>query len=153
VTTLVVICGLPASGKTTLARALVADREPDTIMMWPRVRLNRDDFRTMMFGGWTGLDVHETAVTVVQRAAVRAALRAGMDVVVDDTNLHPAVMAAWRKLAADVGADVVVWDLTYVPLDECLARNEGRAGTAAYVPPDVIRDMAARYLTEETGSG
>ena len=135
--------GLPASGKTTRAREWVADKGG-------LFRLNRDDFRVMMFGGWTGLAAHEDAVTVAQHAAVSALLAAGYDVVCDDTNLAAVAMEAWSQLVAEAGAELVVWDMTDVPLDVCLDRNEGRAGTAAYVRPTVIRYMADRYLGDAT---
>lgn len=139
-TTLHLTRGLPASGKSTRARAWAAE-SPLT-----RARCNRDDLRTQLFGGWTGLPEHEEALTVVQRAAVRGLLVLGLDVVVDDTNLRAEHVEAFRDLAAEVRAAFDVWDLTDVPLETCLQRNEGRAGTASFVPPDVIRDMHARYL-------
>lgn len=139
-TTLHLTRGLPASGKSTKARAWVAESPLS------RARCNRDDLRTQLFGGWTGLPEHEDAVTAVQRVTVGTLLVHGFDVVVDDTNLRPDVVEAFRMLAGDLGAGFDVWDMTGVSLDECLLRNESRAETAAHVPPDVIRGMHARYL-------
>lgn len=144
--TLYVTQGLPASGKTTEARAWVAAAVASPAGEGSRARINRDDLRAMLFGGWTGEHAHEEAVTAAQRAAVGALLRRGLDVVTDDTNLRTDVMDAWRELAADVNAAVQVWDLTGVPLDECLRRNELRRGLASFVPPEVIRGMSSRYL-------
>lgn len=160
VVTLVLTRGLPGSGKTTLAYEWVAKlapagdvrprvlTSPRTGELPARARVNRDDLRRMMFGGWTGLAEHENAVTLAQHTAVEALLRAGVDVVADDTNLHESTMTAWQRLAAEVGAEIEVWDLTDVPVDECVRRNELRIGTAAYVPPEVIEDMWARHVRQ-----
>jgi predicted kinase len=111
VSTLYLTRGLPGSGKTTKARAWVAEA-PER-----RVRVNRDDLRAMAHGGRVGADWQEDAVTVVQRAAVAALLVGGYDVVIDDTNLRPSVFDAWCELGADEGDLVAVWDLTNVPLE------------------------------------
>jgi len=103
--------GIPASGKSTWAKAWV-EEDPDR-----RVRVNRDDIRMMMFGRPHGVD--ERLVTNVQNAAIRAAVRAGLDVVVDNTNLNAAhrhrleaQVAAWgasithRRFVIDVEAAI-----------------------------------------------
>lgn len=139
-TTLHLTRGLPGSGKTTKARLWVA-RHPEA-----RVRVNRDDLRTMAHGGRKGTAWQEQAVTTMQASSVSGLLLDGFDVVADDTNLRPDVMAAWYALAGRVGATVEVWDLTDVPVEECVRRNEQRYGTPAYVPPEAIQGMWDSYL-------
>lgn len=139
---LVLTRGLPASGKTTRARAWVAE-SPLT-----RARVNRDDLRAMIFGGWTGLPEHEAAVTAAQFAALWDLLRAGWSVVVDDTNLNDRVVHLLQGIAADAHATVEVWDLRDVPADVCVQRDKDRAARGERaVGEQVIRDKAARYLT------
>jgi predicted kinase len=138
---LVITRGLPASGKTTRARAWVAERPAE------RSRVNRDDLRSMLHGGWLGTPEAEAQTTVVQHRAVLALLGAGIDVIADDTNLRPDVMERWRELADEAVAQLSVWDFTAVPLEECLRRNSLRTG-AAYVPADAIQGMHDRYLAK-----
>jgi predicted kinase len=139
--------GLPGSGKTAMARKYVAG-DPGR-----RARVNRDDLRAMLHGRRLGTSEQETAVTTIQHAAVRGLLAAGWDVVVDDTNLNPAHAAAFVELAASVGAGCRTWDLTHVPLEECIRRDLGRVDTAGYVGEQVIRGMHSRYLEGPAATG
>ncbi|MCX5151111.1 MULTISPECIES: phosphatase domain-containing protein [unclassified Streptomyces] len=117
-----VMTGLPASGKTTAARALQAEAAGRMR------RVNLDDLRAM-------LDLpdpergrsyrHEQTVLAVQDAAVRAAVDGGFDVVVDNTHLTSHIPK--RLKAAVAGrATFVVHDFTDVPVEECLRRDAAR---------------------------
>jgi len=130
---LIITRGIPGSGKSTWARQQNA------------LRLNRDDLRTMLHGGWTGRVEDERRTTFVQHQAIAAALAAGHTVVADDTNLSDRTVAQLRDLAAAASTgypelDWRVQDFRDVPLDECLRRNALREGPAR-IPEDVIRDM------------
>lgn len=140
---LIITRGLPASGKTTAARAWVAE-DPAT-----RARVNRDDLRAMLHGGRLGTEAQESQVSIAQQEAVAGFLRAGYDVVCDDTNLHPEHLDVLRNDALHESHDVEVWDFTHVPLDECIARDAQRKG-AARVGEDVIRDMWRGHLAPES---
>lgn len=138
---LIITRGIPASGKTTWARSWVAF---DPLR---RTRINRDDMRRMMFGKAI-LDHHgEKKVTVAQQAAVEAALRAGISVIVDDTNLRLKYAKEWQTVARRVGADFDVKDFTDVALDVCIERDvaRGALGERA-VGEDVVRDYYQRYI-------
>jgi len=132
--TLTITRGLPASGKSTWARE-----------QRHAARVNRDDLRLMMHGGWTALGTHEKRVTIAQRAAVEALLRAGVDVVCDDTNLRSRVVRDLAELAVACGAAVVVRDFTDVPVEECIRRDALREPPAR-VGEEAIRGMHQRYL-------
>ena len=138
-TRLLITRGLPASGKTTFARGLQ-----------PRVvRVNRDDLRRMLHGARLYTPSAESQVTLAQRAAVEALLRAHTDVIVDDTNLRDGTVRAWAELAARCGADFEVHDFTDVPIEECLRRDAARpAGDR--VGERAIRGMHDRYLAGRT---
>ncbi|GAA0583055.1 hypothetical protein GCM10010172_80100 [Paractinoplanes ferrugineus] len=149
--TLTITTGLPGSGKTTYARAWVAE-DPAT-----RSRCNRDDIGTQLHGrrfyGQEDLyEVTETAITNVQCAQIRELLRMGRDVIVDDTNLREEHAERLRNLAAWEGAGFEVVDMTDVPLDVVLDRNAQRVGTPAFVAEDVIRDMWDRYVRDQVTS-
>ncbi|MET7400435.1 AAA family ATPase [Dactylosporangium sp. NPDC005572] len=130
--------GLPASGKTTWAKEQTH-----------LVRVNRDDLRRMMHGGRVADDAlrgrAEREVTAAHHAMVEALLRAGADVVCDDTNLRGRVVREFAELAGRCSATFSVRDFTDVPLEECLRRDALRPGDER-VGEDVIRGMHLRYL-------
>lgn len=73
--------GLPASGKTTIAREMV-EQDGNT------GRVNRDDLRAMLFNGkWS--HYREKIVIEVEKAIAQILLDNKQNVVVDDTNLGP----------------------------------------------------------------
>lgn len=139
--TLTITRGLPASGKTTWAQGQVLATSGRT------ARVSRDDLRTHVLGV-TGKAVlsyeDEQVVTRMQQALVRAALEAGRDVIVDDTNLRLKFARAWVDLAVSVGAEFAVNDeFLSVPVDVCVERDATRTpGVGA----DVIRGMHLKFL-------
>jgi predicted kinase len=136
---LTVLRGLPAAGKTTFARRIVAEAPTR------RARVNRDDLRAMVHGGVFLGDDTERQIISAEHAMVAQLLRRGIDVVVDDTNLPSRTVRDFRRIAQRLSAEFRVVDLTNVPLDLCLERNAARAGRE-HVPPDRIREMHARHI-------
>jgi len=142
---LIVTRGIPGSGKTTWAKAWVADDPVN------RARINRDDLRLMLYNRGYPLDpdpkiAHrlETNLSAAQQEAVRGLLEAKRSVVVDDTNISSRYLRAWRELAQDAGADFSVNDdFCSVPLDLCIERD--RHYTRGTMVGEVaIRQMHAR---------
>ena len=128
--------GLPASGKSTWAR------EQLRTVALRAARINRDDLRRTMHGGFSGAGWAERQVTVAQHAAIAALLRSGVDVICDDTNLWSRVVRDLVDLAADCRAEFVVQDFTDVPVAVCIERDRlrstggpgRRAGHPRHVP-------------------
>ena len=75
---IILMRGLPGSGKSTRARELQKKIKDSVIV-------SRDDIRFMMFGRYTGVD--EDTVTEVETSSVRAGLREGKTVIVDAMHL------------------------------------------------------------------
>lgn len=135
--TLHITRGLPASGKTTWAVQWVTKDTGN------RVRINRDDLRSMMDDGRWIKGVTEGRLLGARDAAVLALLRRGLDVVCDDTNLPNYAVRALAKLARQAGAELEVHDFTDTPLETCIARDTARDRT---VGEDVIRDLHTRFI-------
>lgn len=138
-TQLLIARGLPGCGKTTYARAWVAeDREH-------RARVNRDDIRAMLDDGQFVKGITEPRILAARDAAISSLLAKGVDVISDDTNLPQRTARDLAKLAKRTGAELAVIDLTDVPLATCLERNAARSDKQP-VPEETIRDMHARFL-------
>ena len=107
--------------------------------------MNRDELRRMLHGGLVGGGWAEQRVTIAQRAQIEALLRAGINVICDDTNLNVRVARGLAELGRACGAEVRVRDFLDVDVDECIARDAARpeperVGAAA------ILAMHRRYL-------
>ena len=99
--TLYLLCGLPGSGKTTLARKL--ERES------PALRLCPDEWMAPLFGTdlqQEELDSRRTPVETVQWDVAAEALRLGVNVVLENGFWSRAEREDFRRRAEALGADV-----------------------------------------------
>lgn len=152
---LVVVRGLPASGKSTWAKAQVvaslADKNKLSTDRTHIVRINRDDLRAMLHDGVYVPGVTEEVVIAVRDAAIRAALKKGCVAISDDTNLRLAGARQLYKLACEVGAEFEANDsFLEVDVEECVRRDVGR-GDGKSVGSEVIRDTHNRFLRGKEG--
>ncbi len=130
--TLLMMSGLPASGKTTAAKELVAQG-------W--VRVNKDDLRAMLNGGkWS--KENENRVLTIRNDIVSLALKDGRNVVVDDTNFNPEHEEQLQKIAGVYKSEFKT-KFFDTPLDECIKRDAKRVDS---VGKDVIMKMYNQYL-------
>ena len=135
--TLTITRGLPGAGKTTYAKALVADA-PDT---WARV--NRDDTRDMLYGRRAGLTwEQEQHVTTIVHTLAKTLLGRGMSVIADDMNLRPRYVREWRKVAAAAGAEFTVVEFPSGSLEEAI---RGDAARAHAVGEDAVRSLWSKF--------
>jgi len=133
-TEVIMMRGLPASGKTTLAKIYVSDGY---------VRVNKDDLRTMMHGSeWSKRN--EASVLFLRDQIIKDALIGGRSVVVDDTNFAPIHEETLRKIAKEFGAKFIIRDMIMSP-EACILRNKNRVNP---VPEKVIWDMYNTYIKE-----
>jgi predicted kinase len=134
-TQLVICRGLPASGKTTLARAWVAE---DTAN---RARVNKDDLRRLLHDGvYLGRDTENT-VNMIRDNTIRSLLRKGISVINDDTNLPQSVARDLARIGREFDAEILVEDMTNVSAEICIARDHSRDNG---VGEKVIRGMATK---------
>lgn len=128
---LMMMKGLPASGKSTYAKTLVEQGYK---------RVNKDELRLMIDGGkWTRNN--EKLIRTVEKALVSAFLASGNNVVVDDTNF--AYEAEWKSVAAEFGAEFEV-KFFDTPVMECVDRDSVRGDKS--VGAKVIMGMYSTYL-------
>lgn len=135
---LLVLQGLPASGKSTYARDLL-----DTADIGTTIRVNNDDLSLMLHGkAYTPGDSHASQLLGKIRAEIiRNAFRVGyLLVIVDNTNLSPKTLKSLQRIAKDCDADFEL-DNSFldVPIEECVRRNAMRENP---VPENVIWEMA-----------
>jgi predicted kinase len=134
---LVILRGLPACGKTTYARAKMAE-DPTG---W--VRASRDDLRAMMHNGVHIAGVTEPRIVRIRDYIITDSLRRGLSVICDETNLDPRKVAELQQLARKYGARSEVVDMTGVPLELCIERNAARPDP---VPEEWIREQYALHI-------
>jgi len=137
---IILMRGLPGSGKSTKAKELVSAGKGRV------VRVNKDELRAMLFPGLTWHPKHESLVVNVQKQIVDETNYNGVDVVIiDDTNYNPKIVAMWENLAKmhtwkfsihDMGTDV----------ETCIRNDIKRKDDGGrYVGADVIRNMAMKH--------
>ncbi|MBM3274016.1 MAG: AAA family ATPase [Candidatus Sericytochromatia bacterium] len=125
----IVTVGIPACGKSTFARGLVADGWFD---------LNRDALRATVGGGF-GVPRAEAAVTRLWRNALRDAASAGKDIILSDTHVSRRSRKEVCRTLRRQGYERITALVFDVPLDTCLQRNRARA---VPVPDEVLYRMA-----------
>lgn len=123
--------GLPASGKSTEAMALLA-KHPNRYM-----RVNKDLIRLMLMGQRVDFN-KEKIVMKIRRYVIESILGRGYDVIIDDTNLKEKYYLETCDIARAIGDIQIVEKYFECPLEECIRRNKGRPGE---VPEDLIHQM------------
>lgn len=135
---LIILKGLPASGKSTRAKEILVESGN-------AVRLNKDLLRKMLhFDEWSGRN--ENITRQAMKVLARDFLLDGKVVIIDDTNLNKGTLQSWLDLAkVTLGTKVEIVDLTNVPVDVCIERDAAREAPVGAI---VIRNMAIRYGLE-----
>lgn len=131
---IVIYKGLPGSGKSTEAKAVVASSGG----AWKRV--NKDDLRRMIDAG-TFSHKKEQLILDVRDTLIASYLLHGYNVIVDDTNLGPRHEERIRRIFGDKAEVSVKFFDT--PLDECIKRDLARPVS---VGEKLIRRMYNQYL-------
>lgn len=144
--------GLPASGKSTYAKQLQTDKPG----MYKRI--NRDDMRAMLDDGQFGRS-NEKFVLKLRNHLILTALENGKHVIIDDLNLSPKNKSKIDQIVSDFNKEhndnvqVEVREIN-APLATCLERDAKRDKP---VGNKVIRDLhrqfyagSERYRTQDT---
>lgn len=129
---LIIMRGLPASGKSTKAKEILAQGNT--------VRLNKDLLRTMLhFDKFSGRN--EGLTRDASRTLAKTFLAQNTNVIIDDTNLNDGTMQSWKDLAKECNAKIEHHNID-TPVDECLKRDQSREKRVGDI---VIKQMALQY--------
>ena len=134
---IVVLVGLPGSGKSTWAGKTGS------------CPLSSDSIRELLSDDPANQKIH-TRVFHVIRSLLKQRIELGRPVTyLDATNLTPYERRPYIKMAdlLDAEIEAVFFD---VPVEECIRRNRSRP---RIVPDDVIRQMAERLAPPSTAEG
>ncbi len=121
---LIMLRGLPGSGKSTYAKKLL-EENPNAYK-----RINRDDLRMMFDNGHTSTG-NEKFVTKVRDLLIIKALEEGKHVIVDDTNLSEKNKTGIQELVDQFNKEhndsvqVEIIEMK-IPLEECIKRDAQR---------------------------
>jgi len=136
---LIMLCGLPGSGKSTWAADAIAqfEEEHKTVSY-----CSRDAIRFSMLSNTDRYFAHEREVWRTYVDNINESLRTGIDIVIcDATHISAASREKLLKRLEydiDTNLEVIFFDL---PPMECISRNAQREGRAK-VPPQSIIQMA-----------
>lgn len=137
--TLIMMKGLPGSGKSFAAKKMVNENHG----LYKRV--NRDDIRMMVDNGkWSRSN--EKLVKSIRDSIIVQSLSEGFNVIVDDTNLDPSLEIHYKEIAKAKGADFQIIDYTAVDKDLCIKRDLERPNS---VGSKVINRMYNQYLAHK----
>ncbi len=125
---LVLIVGIPASGKTTLSQRLIERGY---------TCFSADEIREQLWGD--AADQREPErVFALFFSLLEKALLTGLDIVIDNTNINSRHRGPILERARQAGyTDIQLWVLD-VPLEICLERNRARQRS---VPEDIVTNM------------
>lgn len=131
---MIILRGLPASGKSTFAKQFILDN-PNY------ARVNRDDLRAMLFG-MKFSSKNEDMVSYVCDLAILEAMIKGRGVVVDETSLNPKRMTQLKKYAADHNYEVEIKEFDK-DVELCILHDMTRPNP---VGSKAIMQMYERYI-------
>lgn len=125
---LVLLAGIPGSGKTTLSQRLIDKGF---------VTLTADQIREELWGDAAEQNNKEQVFEVFFQR-LEEGLRRGWDIVIDNTNINGKHREPIIERARQAGyTDIQIWIID-TPLEVCLERNKMRSRT---VPEDIVENM------------
>lgn len=130
---LIILKGIPASGKSTWAKQWV-EEDPKT-----RVIVNRDSIRRGLGVYW--VPTREGLISDLEFKTVEIAMDWGYDICLDSTNLNSIYFQRWVKLAQEWEYEIEYKQFD-ISLEEALERDKNREFP---VGEDVIINFHNKY--------
>ena len=135
---IIMLKGLPASGKSSWAKEIVAGNSN-------YIRVSKDDIRKDFLGSYS--QKKEKLVLKIRDAIILEGLKNKKNVIVDDTNLNPIHEEHLKQLAKDNGVNFEINDsFLKVSPEECVKRDLTRLDS---VGERVIYKMYYDYLAPD----
>ena len=147
---ILVLCGPPASGKSTYAREFIKGKTDWVIVNRDSIREGRGDY-------W--VPSQEDYISDLEEFSVRAAIKRNYNVIIDATNLNPKTQEKWRKIATETKSSIEFKEF-YIPFKEALERDKNREKSVGekvlkrfykqYYPDEYARECKSdRYILEQ----
>lgn len=140
---IILLKGLPASGKSTYAKDFIKSQTPNS---WKRI--NKDSLRDMLDSSVYSKG-NEKMVLQIRDDIFRIALLEGKHIIIDDTNFEPKHEKRLREIVEETlpREKQYKFEVKYfdVSLEECICRDKTRANS---VGEKVITTMYNKYIKQ-----
>lgn len=133
---IIVLQGVPASGKSTWAKEFVIGKED-----W--VIISKDSIRESTGNYW--VPSRENYISEVEEFQVKSAIKNNLNIILDSTNLNPKVIEKWKNLAKETNSKID-FKLFKIDFKTALERDRGRDRS---VGKEVLKSFFSRYFPEE----
>ena len=144
---LIIMRGLPGSGKSTWAKAWVNE---DPIN---RVRLNWDDMRNMMGPYWIPERENTGILKELREKFLKHMMERNWDIVCDNMNLNPKEIEFYENIVKEFNEDghpyTIEFKDFFIPVEECIRRDAMRANP---IGEKTIKSLFHKYMPLIVGS-
>ena len=144
---LVIVRGLPGSGKSTWAKAWVNE---DPIN---RVRLNWDDMRNMMGPYWIPERENTGVLKELREKFLKHMMERNWDIVCDNMNLNPKEIEFYKNIVEEFNKNghpyTIEFKDFFIPVEECIRRDAMRANP---IGEKTIKSLFHKYMPLIVGS-
>lgn len=144
---LIIMRGLPGSGKSTWAKAWVNE---DPIN---RVRLNWDDMRNMMGPYWIPERENTGVLKELREKFLKHMMKRNWDIVCDNMNLNPKEIEFYENIVKEFNEDghpyTIEFKDFFIPVEECIRRDAMRANP---IGEKTIKSLFHKYMPLIVGS-
>lgn len=143
---IIFICGIPASGKTTLRNNILKNDKKEFLLC------SRDEIRRNLFGNYTINKENENIVSIIEEELIKSGLFFNKNIIIDNTITKIQYLKRYfnliKKYKLKNNINVVLHDLRDVDINVCLNRNSKR-NEIEKVPDSVIRSMYNTFLSNK----
>lgn len=136
---IIVLQGVPASGKSTWAREFVKGKED-----W--IIVSRDSIRESRGNYW--IPSQEDFITDIEIFYIKSAIAHKFNIIIDATNLNPKTIKKWKKIAENHKYEIEFKEFK-ITLAEAIDRDRERERS---VGETVVKKFFKQYYPEEYSS-